>query len=473
MKFSAGQLLRPTGTVDRGPYVIIGLLGFAIKHNLDRLVAWLAFHRPWDLFNYWVPIRNVAHITQLSRDEQRFLACMMLLALPFIWIGVVLTVQRLRSANLPPKLVALFFVPFANLAFFLFLSLIPQRDAGPKPAFGPHESWMERALPSSALGSAAVSLVLTVSVGLGVAVFAARILRNYGWGLFVALPFVMGFVAAGLHGSRQPRRLASSIGVASLSVALLGASLLALAVEGLVCLVMAIPIALPLAMMGGFCANRIQKRRWLQNDAPVFLSWLLFVVPGIEWMEHASPRPAPVFVVRTALNVQAPPARVWSEVIAFTQIPAPKELMFRAGIAYPVRAEMIGTGIGAERHCVFSTGSFVEPIQVWDEPRLLKFAVTANPPPMQEWTPYTRIDPPHLHGFLVSEGGQFSLTPLPNGGTRLEGTTWYQHRLWPSAYWRLWSDAIIHQIHLRVLRHIREEAELRTRGVSQAIGIQK
>jgi len=146
-------------------------------------------------------------------------------------------------------------------------------------------------------------------------------------------------------------------------------------------------------------------------------------------------------------------------VVAFSEIPAPQEWMFRAGIAYPIRAEMLGTGVGAERHCVFSTGAFVEPIQVWDEPRLLKFSVTSNPAPMEEWTPYSHIEPPHLHGFLESEGGQFLLTPLPNGGTRLEGTTWYKHGLWPAAYWRVWSDAIIHRIHLRVLLHIRDEAE--------------
>jgi hypothetical protein len=141
------------------------------------------------------------------------------------------------------------------------------------------------------------------------------------------------------------------------------------------------------------------------------------------------------------------------------EIPPPKEWMFRAGIAYPIRAEILGHGPGAQRRCVFSTGAFVEPIEVWDEPHQLKFSVSSNPAPMEEWTPYAHIEPPHLHGFLMSNGGQFLLTALPNGGTRLEGTTWYRHTLWPAAYWRLWSDAISHQIHLRVLRHIRDEAE--------------
>ena len=118
-----------------------------------------------------------------------------------------------------------------------------------------------------------------------------------------------------------------------------------------------------------------------------------------------------------------------------------------------------GEGGGAERQCVFSTGSFVEPIEVWDEPRLLKFSVTANPPPMEEWTPYRAVHPPHLDNFLVSNGGQFLLSALPGGRTRLEGTTWYRHGMWPATYWRLWSDEIIHRIHWRVLRHIKAGAE--------------
>ena len=54
------------------------------------------------------------------------------------------------------------------------------------------------------------------------------------------------------------------------------------------------------------------------------------------------------------------------------------------------------------------------------------------------------------------------LTVLPNGATRLEGTTWYRNAIWPSLYWQIWSDYIIHRIHLRVLVHIKNEAESNT-----------
>ena len=460
MKITFRELWTSTGTLDRGTYALIGLVGFALKHNLDRLVATFVFHRPWGLFNYWVPVREVASIRALRSSDAIFLETMVLLALPFVWIGVALTMKRLRSAHLPSALVLLFFVPFLNLLFFLVLSLAPTRVPTSELATkAPKVSFLFRIVPESTLGSAAISLLLTVPLGLAMALIVTQVLMDYGWGLFVALPFTMGFAAALIYGLRQPRSLAGCIGVACLSIALLGLAFLGFAVEGVFCLLMAMPIALLLAVIGGSFGYLVQRRRWLHEGAPAFLSVLLVFVPGVQWIEHAAAPVPPVYMVRSSLEINAPPERVWRQVVAIAEIPPPKEWMFRAGIAYPIRAEIFGTGVGAERHCVFSTGAFVEPIEIWDEPRRLKFSVTSNPAPMEEWTPYSHIEPTHLHGFLVSNGGQFLLTPLPNGGTRLEGTTWYRHSLWPAAYWRVWSDEIIHRIHLRVLTHIRDEAE--------------
>ena len=327
---------------------------------------------------------------------------MLVLSLPFIWIGVSMTVKRLRSANLPPHLVILFFIPFLNLLFFAVLCLWPESEFVPveSPASSTH---LRRIIPESALGSAAVSLLITVPAGLAITLFSMRWLINYGWGSFVALPFTMGFTAALIYGFRQPRSIGGCIGVACLAIILLGAGLLALAFEGLFCLIMAIPIALPLAILGGAIGYLVQRRHWSQRATPALVSMMLIFVPGSQWIEHVAHAQPPVYVVHTSVEVQAPPEKVWKQVVAFTQIPPPTEWLFRAGIAYPIRAEMLGSGPGAERHCVFSTGAFVEPIQVWDEPRRLKFSVTSNPAPMQEWTPYSHIEPPRRSCVLTPE----------------------------------------------------------------------
>jgi len=179
---------------------------------------------------------------------------------------------------------------------------------------------------------------------------------------------------------------------------------------------------------------------------------------GLEGLICVVIAPCPVFEVKSTIEIAAPPETVWKNMVSFSDLPEPTEWLFKSGLAYPKRARIEGSGPGAMRYCEFSTGPFVEPIEVWDKPRLLQFRVTASPAPMREWSPYGSVTPKHLHGYMVSKKGQFLLTRLPCNRTRLEGTTWYQHGLLPAQYWRLWSDAIIHHIHLRVL-HIRTLSE--------------
>src|SRR5215468_2085139 len=100
MRITFSDFWRSSGTVDRGTYALVGLIGFALKHNLDRLVASWVFHRPWGLFNYWVPLRDVARITALRSDDAVFLEAMVAMALPFVWMGVAFTIKRLRSSGL-------------------------------------------------------------------------------------------------------------------------------------------------------------------------------------------------------------------------------------------------------------------------------------------------------------------------------------------------------------------------------------
>lgn len=297
-------------------------------------------------------------------------------------------------------------------------------------------------------------LVIEGAVGLlliGLAVWLTRT-GTYGLTLFVALPVAAGALGAWLAKPKTAGKAALAGMAANLIASL--AFLLA-GFEGILCIAMALPLALPLGALGGQLAYGMMRRRRLANGVAVLL--ILPVSFGtLRFDRTAKPE---VFEVRSSIDIAAPPEQVWKNVVAFSELPPPTEWYFKSGIAYPIRARIEGSGPGAVRYCEFSTGPFVEPIKVWDEPHLLRFSVARNPAPLNEWSPYSRIMPRHLHGYLVSKQGQFSLIPLPNGHTRLEGTTWYQHGLWPEAYWTLWSQAIIHRIHMRVLRHVKNASE--------------
>ena len=441
------------GTAGRGRYALVGLIGFALKHNMDRILSTTVFEREWGLFNYWI---SPVEFPSLTDADARFLLAMAAMSLPFIWVGLAMTLKRLRSAGLPAWGVAFFFLPFLNLLFFLVLCVLPERT--PEVA-ARRESWLDRVIPIHPIGSAAIGLLATNALGLPVVLLATEGLGNYGWGLFVGVPFCIGLISVLVYTYHEPRSLLICLLEATIAIGIWAFLLIATAIEGLICVIMAAPLAFSLALLGGLVGYLIQRRGGAGREATQVYPALVVALPLLLVAENASQPPAPVFEVRTSIEIQAPPAAVWDQVVAFSELPEPQEWLFHLGIAYPIRAEIAGSGPGAVRHCVFSTGAFVEPIEVWEEPRLLKFSVTSNPPPMQEWTPYEALHPPHLSGFLESDGGQFLLTPLPGGRTRLEGTTWYRHRLRPAAYWKVWSDEIIHQIHLRVLRHIKISAE--------------
>jgi uncharacterized membrane protein YhaH (DUF805 family) len=449
------------GRIGRATYAAVGVAAFAAKFFIDWVVVTRIFHRPWTLLNYWRPFGEISGVHALTFENRLFAGVMLFIAVPFIWLGLAMTAKRLRDAGEPTWVAALFFAPIANLLFFLVLILKPSaKEAGREegaPWPGPRflDSWV----PETRAGSALLSIAVTAMTGLGFTLLGTQVVATYGWGLFVGLPFCLGLFAVLMDSYREPRSYSECVLMAVLPVFLLAAILLLVAVEGAICILMAAPIALVMALLGGSLGFVIQAAHWGRRNAPAILSMAVLLTPGFYGLEHFTRPQAAVFEVKSAIEIGAPPTKVWQKVVAFTEIPPPQEMLFRAGIAYPIRAEITGRGAGAVRHCVFSTGPFVEPIVVWDEPRLLRFSVTANPAPLNELTPYGHIEPKHLHGYFESHQGQFLLTELPGGHTRVEGTTWYSHSMWPETYWHCWSDYVIHRIHMRVLEHIRAEAE--------------
>lgn len=295
---------------------------------------------------------------------------------------------------------------------------------------------------------------LTILLAAPLTIWGIYGIGEYGLALFVLTPLFVGLVSTVLYGynERLTRREAAQISFLTLGVFTLG--LLVFAIEGLICIAMAAPIGLVLTWVGGLIGLTIVNNR--PDNSLVSILILIMLIPATAFIEKGnSPNIQPVV---TKVIIQADPETVWMNVVEFPPLADPTEFLFKAGIAYPVNATIEGQGVGAVRHCTFNTGSFVEPITVWDQPRLLKFDVLEQPEPLKELS-FWAIDAPHLHDYFVSKKGQFKLTELPGGQTELEGTTWYYHDIKPDFYWRIWSNWIIHSIHQRVLNHIKENAE--------------
>ena len=447
----------------RMPYLAFGVALLAVKLVIDRAVS-AHFGKEFSPLFYVSPID--APLFRRAEYPAYWVA-LSAAALPFIYVGVLLTLRRLKDAGLSPWLVLLFFVPFANLLFFVVAASAPPMPivaTEPAPARAQYRAARldtELDTPRRSLSATIfIAACLGSVVGLGAIGVSVGILRTYGSALMLGAPILSGFATSAFFVWLRPDKTYwAGAGLATIVTFLLSFSVVVgFAIEGLGCLVMALPLIVPIVFFGSMVGFILAKEGAASRFGPVTAPFV--IMPMLLGAEHGAPvHPPRVDFVESVVTVDAPPDTVWKRVIAFPPLPPPNEPLFRAGIAAPLRATIDGEGVGAIRRCEFTTGTFVEPIEVWSPGRELSFSVREQPDPMREMTLWDSVRPPHLDGYLSTTRGQFVLEPLQGGKTRLIGRTWYQTTMEPETYFRWWADAIIHQIHLRVLRHVAGLAE--------------
>lgn len=444
--------------VGRREYLVSGIALASLKYVVDILLIWSTTGRLWQPLDYLSPVSTLAS-EKLADAPAALLPVLALWALPFLWIGISMSMRRALDAGHSAWIALLFFVPGVSYLFMAVLSLLPGKPAPVRIAEPPrpNEHRLPRALLSIAAGAA---------VGLGMLALSVFALGEYGVSLLLGTPFVVGALTAFMLNRQYASSLRETLEAVFMTFACIAGAAFFLAAEGAMCLIMAAPLAMLIGAMGGSLGRRVALHDGRSASHALFLVVLL---PSTAVLDRG--RPATVErEVRSVVEINASADIVWRSVVAFPPLPEPTAFIFRAGIAYPQRAEIVGEGVGAVRYCVFSTGAFVEPITRWEPGRRLSFDVTAQPRPLQEWSPYADVAAPHLDGYFVSRRGEFRLIALPGGRTRLEGSTWYEMRLYPEAYWVIFGDLLIGKIHERVLAHIKVIAEDPARQSGHELG---
>jgi len=300
-----------------------------------------------------------------------------------------------------------------------------------------------------------ISVMVAIVIGYAIGFLSIYYLNEYGWTVFTLIPFLLGLIPSLLYGTTKGISKMGSIKIGLATLGIFCATTLLFAIEGIICIIMASPILAISTLIGSLTGYWIVKTR-AANRKKVYS---LFLLPILFLSLDSAISTKEYLEVKTTIEINAPIEEVWYNIVRFGYIEEPDEWIFKTGIAYPINAEIKGNGVGAVRYCNFTTGSFVEPITVWQEPHLLKFNVQDQPTPMRELNPFWDVHPPHLNGYFQSKKGEFKLTELDNGNVNVEGTTWYNIHIHPVEYWDIWSKFILHKIHFRVLKHIKKESE--------------
>ena len=242
------------------------------------------------------------------------------------------------------------------------------------------------------------------------------------------------------------------------------AAVASLALEGLICIVMAAPIFLFLASFGGLVVGLLQRERdGARSGLTVTaLALLPFLTSPLEQRTAA---PDERRRVETAVRIHASSEAVWRNVVRVPLI-GRDELPWSAfdamGIPLPVEATLDREGSGALRTARFEGGLvFREIVTEWEAGRILAFDIAVDRNTLS----------PRLLDRHVAVGGEyfdvlhgwFVLEPTGDGVVlRLVSVHRLSTRL--NAYAGLWTDAIMADLQHRICDVIRRRAERATRS---------
>lgn len=244
---------------------------------------------------------------------------------------------------------------------------------------------------------------------------------EFGWVMFVVVPFVSGFAVAAVV--RRPRRVAACVvagGIITFSV------LLFTGWEGIICCAMSLPLVGAGVAIGAYIGYRVRGRFIDQMAAPgraaaliVFLS--PFFIAAADRVERPFRAVQQREVFTTETTVSASPERTWDLVAQMQKLDGPRPFLLRAGLPIPTRCELSATAVGARRVCYFDSGIIAQEVTEWQRPSFMGLRVTENTLPGRHWLSF--IDASYE---LFPEGRQ----------TRIVRHTTIGTRLYPRWYWR-------------------------------------
>ncbi len=436
------------GTIGRLPYALSSLAIVALPYAAVRLV-FAALHQPWAATwrSSTVPLFALGELEHLPLFT---LPLAFLALLVVYWALAALAFRRAADAAADGWIAALVVAPGFQIPAILYLSFLPRRPQPAPTADAIPDGRMEwRSAAQGVLTGMALTLF---GVAAGALVFG-----SYGFGIFVLTPFVIGVATAFLANRVRDIGWRQTHHLTALALTLGGTALVLVALEGLVCIVLAAPLAYGTALVGALLGRAAAQRPGRRGRSTLTA---FAILPAMFASEQAFPATT-TFATDESIDIAAPPDAVWRALIRMDRIDGPPSLPFRLGVAYPLRGEIAGSGVGAIRTGVFSTGIALERVTEWQADRVLGFVVLSDPPAMHEMSPYAHVNAPHVQGYFRTVSTRFEIVGLAGGRSRLSEHTVHALRLDPILYWLPLARWIIHQNNARVLASVRAHAEHR------------
>lgn len=260
---------------------------------------------------------------------------------------------------------------------------------------------------------------------------------GYGMAFFMAFPFAFGF-ALGTLQPRQRNLVSLAVGIAGFLVLLL-----TLHLEGLVCVLMALPILAGSALLGGLAQRHYQRKHERPKETPprlLTLSMPLLVLLVLGQAEEQITAPPALVTVTTTARLPYPARLVFEGVQQMDTLAAPKPWLLRLGLPTPYKCVLSAPRVGGRRTCLFDNGRIVAEITAYRPGERLTMDVVDY-----------RLTGRHWFHF---QDAQYRFSRQANQ-TVVTRTSSYRSQLRPRWYWQPLETYGIAQEHAFVLASLR------------------
>lgn len=282
------------------------------------------------------------------------------------------------------------------------------------------------------------SWLITALLLLAGFLFLLTDLVDYGVGFFMVFPWAVGFAIGTLAPERR------NLIYLALGVVIFMGLLLASALEGLVCVLMALPIFAGCVWLGSTMQRLFRRREDERHNPPPRLLTLLsplvllLVVGQVEKLVTAPPA---LVTVTTSVTLPFPARQVFEGVQQMDTLAAPKPWLLRLGLPTPYKCVLTAPRVGGRRTCLFHNGRIVAEITAYQPGEQLTMDVVEYSLTGRHWF--------HFQDARYTFRRRGS-------GTTITRTSSYRSQLRPRWYWQPLETYGIAQEHDFVLASLRQ-----------------
>ncbi|WP_240631061.1 hypothetical protein [Leptospira kmetyi] len=235
--------------------------------------------------------------------------------------------------------------------------------------------------------------------------------------------------------------------------------------EGMICLIMGLPIYLVLSSLGGI-AVAIWFYIFPENRMNLLAAFGILSLPLVTgYFETFWDLPNEIRFVETKISIESTPETIWKNIIRIPELEKTEDgFFYTMGFPRPVEATLSHEGIGGVREAKFEKGLvFYETITEWNPGRKLKFEIQADP----NLTPLTTLDPHVVPGGIYFDAlqGEYELEynkilkDNKKENVVLHLRSKYRLSTHFNFYASLWGDFLMRDIQNSILRILKRRIE--------------